>query len=96
VQDSVKCFAQVQVDDIRCSSIISQHCNPIVEGVLGSASTRLIFTRAQEGKQLGQLTQPGQTNKVFNTTCCHAGFRRGEAGQGEEELQLKSAWDIGR
>ena len=31
-QDSVICFAQVQVDDIHCSSLIHQHSNPIVEG----------------------------------------------------------------
>ena len=28
---SVKCFIQVQVDDIICSSLIHQHSNPIIE-----------------------------------------------------------------
>jgi len=31
--------------------------------VLGLARTRLIFTRIQEGTQLGRLTQPGQTEQ---------------------------------
>ena len=31
VQDSVKHFAQVQVDDNSCSSLIHQCCNSIVE-----------------------------------------------------------------
>ena len=30
--DSDKCFAQVKVDDISCSSLIHQCCNPAVEG----------------------------------------------------------------
>lgn len=30
--DSIKCFAQVQVDDVNCSSPIHQCCNLIVEG----------------------------------------------------------------
>jgi len=34
VLHSVKCFAQVQVDDIPCSSLIHQYSNPIVEGHL--------------------------------------------------------------
>ena len=29
--DSVKCFAQVQVDDVSFSSLIHQCCNPLVE-----------------------------------------------------------------
>ena len=32
VNDSVKCFAPVQVDDISCSSLIHQHGNLIIEG----------------------------------------------------------------
>jgi len=32
VRDSVKCFAQLQADDVSCSSLIHQHCNPVVEG----------------------------------------------------------------
>ena len=32
MRDSVKYFAQVQVDDISCSSLVHQRCNPIVEG----------------------------------------------------------------
>lgn len=28
--DTVKCFAQVQGDDTSCSSLIHQHCNPII------------------------------------------------------------------
>ena len=32
MQDGVKCFAKVQVDDICCSSYIHQHCNAVVEG----------------------------------------------------------------
>ena len=32
LRDSVKCFAQVQVDDIGCSSLTHQSCNLIVEG----------------------------------------------------------------
>jgi len=32
-----------------------------VDNVLDSARTGLIFTRIQEGTQLGGLTQPGQT-----------------------------------
>ncbi|GAB0190293.1 exostosin-2 [Grus japonensis] len=32
VRDSVKCLAQVQVDDISCSSLVHQRCNPIIEG----------------------------------------------------------------
>ncbi|KAJ7428319.1 Polyadenylate-binding protein-interacting protein 1 [Pitangus sulphuratus] len=32
VWDSVKHFAQVQVDDISCSSLIYHCCNPIIEG----------------------------------------------------------------
>ena len=32
VRDSVKCFAQVQVDDDSYSSLIHQCCNPIIEG----------------------------------------------------------------
>ncbi|KAK4813652.1 hypothetical protein QYF61_014951 [Mycteria americana] len=32
MQDSVKCFAQVQADDISCSSLIHQRCNAVVEG----------------------------------------------------------------
>lgn len=29
IQDSVKCFTQVQVDDVICSSLICQCCNPV-------------------------------------------------------------------
>ena len=29
--DNVKCFAQVPVDDVSCSSLIHQCCNPIVD-----------------------------------------------------------------
>lgn len=32
VQDSDKCFAQVQLDDASCSPIIHQFCNPVVGG----------------------------------------------------------------
>lgn len=32
MQDSVKCFAQDQVDDVSCSSLTHWHCNPITEG----------------------------------------------------------------
>lgn len=31
MQDSDKCFAQVQVSDISCASLIHQQCNPIIE-----------------------------------------------------------------
>ncbi|KAJ7406618.1 hypothetical protein WISP_132987 [Willisornis vidua] len=31
-QDSAKCFAKIQVDDVSCSSLIHQHCNLIAEG----------------------------------------------------------------
>ncbi|KAK4821251.1 hypothetical protein QYF61_016550 [Mycteria americana] len=31
VRNIVKCFVQVQVDDINCSSLHHQRCNPIVE-----------------------------------------------------------------
>ena len=32
MQDSVKRFAQVRIDDICCSSLIHQRCNAVVEG----------------------------------------------------------------
>jgi len=32
VWDSVKCFAQVQVDDISFSALTHQHSNPVIEG----------------------------------------------------------------
>ena len=32
MQDSVKCFAQIQVDDVSCSSLIHHHCKPVLEG----------------------------------------------------------------
>ena len=32
VRDNVKCFAQIQVDDISYSSLTHQCCNPVVEG----------------------------------------------------------------
>ncbi|KAK4832975.1 hypothetical protein QYF61_026801 [Mycteria americana] len=32
VWDIVRCFAQVQADDISCPSLIHQCCNPIIEG----------------------------------------------------------------
>jgi len=32
MQYSVKCLAQVQVDDVSCLSFVHQHCNPIIEG----------------------------------------------------------------
>ncbi|KAK4832130.1 hypothetical protein QYF61_020807 [Mycteria americana] len=31
MQDRVKCFAEVQTDDISCSSLICQCCNPIAQ-----------------------------------------------------------------
>jgi len=33
VWDSVECFAQVQVDDIICSSLTHQRCSPVIEGL---------------------------------------------------------------
>jgi len=33
VWDSVTCFAQVQVDNVICSSLTHQRCNPIVENL---------------------------------------------------------------
>ena len=30
--DSVKCLAQVHVDDVSCPSFVHQHCNPIIQG----------------------------------------------------------------
>ncbi|PKU42978.1 hypothetical protein llap_6739 [Limosa lapponica baueri] len=32
MQDSIKCFAQVHVDVLSCSSLIHQHSNPVIEG----------------------------------------------------------------
>lgn len=32
MQDSVKCFPQIQVDYISCSFLIDKHFNPILEG----------------------------------------------------------------
>ena len=32
VWDSVKCFAQVQLDNVSYSSLIDQNSNPVVEG----------------------------------------------------------------
>jgi len=32
MQDSVKRFAQVQADDVTCSSLIHQCCNSVVAG----------------------------------------------------------------
>ncbi|GAB0189266.1 mitochondrial enolase superfamily member 1 [Grus japonensis] len=32
IQDSIKCFTRVQVDDISCSALIYQQCNAIIEG----------------------------------------------------------------
>lgn len=32
IWDSVKCFAQVHVNGVNCSSPIHQSCNPTVEG----------------------------------------------------------------
>jgi len=51
-------------------------CRKDIEGkpVLGSAQTGLVFTRSQEGTQPGRLTQTGQTHRVFDTMCHHAGF----------------------
>ena len=40
--------------------------------VLGTARVVLILTRSREGTQPGWLTQTGQTNGVFDTTCHHA------------------------
>lgn len=31
MQNSVKCFAQVQVDVISCSSLSTEHCNSIIK-----------------------------------------------------------------
>ncbi|KAK4827693.1 LOW QUALITY PROTEIN: hypothetical protein QYF61_020827 [Mycteria americana] len=45
MRDSAKCFAQVQVDDISCSSLIHQRCNPIIEGYLIS-QTRFALNEA--------------------------------------------------
>jgi len=38
-------------------------CLATAQGVLGSARTGLMFTRSQEGTQLGWLTQTGQTEQ---------------------------------
>ena len=32
MQDCVKCFAQVQVDDLSCSFLVHQHSKPVIEG----------------------------------------------------------------
>ena len=47
-----------------------------MDNVLGSARTGLIFTRIQEGSQLGGLTLPNlvKQSRVFHTMCRHAGF----------------------
>ena len=60
--------------------------------VLGLARTGLIFTRIQEGAQLGGLTQtqPGQS-RVFHTVCHRAGFQWGGGGTAGTHSRLGSA-----
>jgi len=66
-----------------------------VDNVLGSARTVLAFIRIQEGTQLNGLTQPqpGQTEQVFHTMCCHAGCWLGGGGTAGKSLV---AQDCGR
>ena len=56
VQDSIKCFAQVQVDDISCSSLIHQHRNPVIKGhqicQAGFALSEALFAVTNQSKDL--------------------------------------------
>ena len=32
MRDSVKCLAQIHVDDVSCLFFVHQHCNPVIRG----------------------------------------------------------------
>jgi len=68
---SDKCFAEVQVDDVSCSSLTHQHCNPVAEGhqichaLRGAAQGR--------GGQWGQLRNRGDAPAwTFSWGCLFA------------------------